>query len=199
VSKRRFVLRGAVGVELHPTMLDTAIRLVCVRTPPDDQALASFLANNSKVLAGKYRAEVVRLVTNPDRGPTGFSAEAAAAAFRVFPDDNDLVLLWSRWIIQGLFDRQERLIIKEFRTLSPNRWSSGGPADEEMAKQNPRRARIEYRFVQSFHACPVVRRAPSRSSTPTAVDFVVERGSSRGRRRGVTSCVLRHRRLQRVP
>jgi hypothetical protein len=90
------VLGNAIGLPLDSAVLASAFRLLAVPNPPDDQALASFLWKNSESLASKYRNEVVRLVTHPGRGPTGFGADAAAAAFGVFPEDRDLVMLWSR-------------------------------------------------------------------------------------------------------
>ena len=100
------VLGGAVGVALDPAVLDTAIRLLGLPNSSGDQALASFLWKNPESLAGKYRSEVVRLVTHPARGPAGFGADAAAAALAVFPEDDDLAMLWSRWIREELFDGQ---------------------------------------------------------------------------------------------
>jgi hypothetical protein len=102
------ILDNAVGTALDSTMLDAAIRLLSVPKLRDDQALASFLWKNSESLAGKYRAEVVHLVTHPSRGPAGFGADAAAAAFGVFPEDDDLQILWSRWIREELFDGQDK-------------------------------------------------------------------------------------------
>jgi len=98
----------AVGVTLDSTLLDAAIRLLLVPNPPDDQALASFLWKNAEALTGKYRSDVVRLVTHPDRGPALFGADAAAAAFRLFPEDDDLLMLWSRWVREGFFDEQTK-------------------------------------------------------------------------------------------
>ena len=100
------VLNTAVGDELDPALLDTAIRLLRDSSPRDDQALASFLWKNKKSLSGDYRDTVLYLVTHPRRGPGGFGADAAAAAFDIYPDDEDLVTLWSRWVREGLFDRR---------------------------------------------------------------------------------------------
>jgi hypothetical protein len=108
IVARHNILGHAVGVALDSTVLDAAFRLLSVPNPPDDQALASFLWKNSESLAGKYRAEVVRLVTHPGREPAGFGADAAAAAFSMFPEDDDLVILWSRWIREGFFDGQDK-------------------------------------------------------------------------------------------
>lgn len=98
------VLNSAVGNELDPTLLDAAIRLLQDSNPRDDQALASFLWRNKKSLSGNHRDTVVYLLTHPLRGPGGFGADAAAAAFDVYPNDEDLVILWSRWVREGLFD-----------------------------------------------------------------------------------------------
>ncbi len=98
------VLNSAVGNELDPTLLDAAIRLLKDPNPRDDQALASFLWRNKKSLTDNYRDTVVYLVTHPLRGPGGFVADAAAAAFDIYPNDEDLVTLWSRWVREGLFD-----------------------------------------------------------------------------------------------
>jgi len=118
------VLGLAVGVRLDSTLLDAAIRLLLVPNPRDDQALASFLWKNAEALAGKYRAEVVRLVTHPDRGPARFGADAAAAAFRGFPEDDDLVILWSRWVREGLFDEQTKQGAAEPRVFA--HWCADG-------------------------------------------------------------------------
>ena len=55
-------------------------------------------------LSGNHRNTVVYLLTHPLRGPGSFGTEAAAAAFDIYPNDQDLVILWSRWVREGLFD-----------------------------------------------------------------------------------------------
>jgi len=116
------VLGNAIGQPLDAAVLSTAFRLLAVPNPPDDQALASFLWENSESLASKYRNEVVRLVTHPGRGPTGFGADAAAAAFGVCPEDRDLVMLWSRWI--RLFDSRGKQGAAEPKAFAY--WSAKG-------------------------------------------------------------------------
>lgn len=101
-------LNTAVGNELNPTLLDPAIRLLQQANPPDDQAFASLLWKNKDSLSGKYRDRILYLLTHPSRGPGGFGADAAAAAFDIYPNDEDLVILWSRWVREGLFDGAER-------------------------------------------------------------------------------------------
>jgi hypothetical protein len=98
------VLNSAVGTELDPTLLDAAIRQLKESNPRDDQALASFLWRNKKSLSGSHWDMVVYLLTHPLRGPGGFGTQAAAAAFDIYPNDQDLVILWSRWVREGLFD-----------------------------------------------------------------------------------------------
>jgi hypothetical protein len=98
------VLNSAVGTELDPTLLDAAIRLLKESIPRDDHALASFLWRNEMSLSGNHRNTVVYLLTHPLRGPGSFGTEAAAAAFDIYPNDQDLVILWSRWVREGLFD-----------------------------------------------------------------------------------------------
>jgi len=121
------VLGNAIGLPLDSAVLASAFRLLAVPNPPDDQALASFLWKNSESLASKYRNEVVRLITHPGRGPTGFGADAAAAAFGVFPEDRDLVMLWSQWIRQGFFDSSEKQGAAEPKAFAY--WSAKGLKD----------------------------------------------------------------------
>jgi TIR domain-containing protein len=102
------VLRTAVGDLLDPTHIDAALRLLAETHSPDDQALASFIWKNAESLTtDHYHEEVVRLVTHPVRGPEGFGADAAAAAFDLLPDADELVILWDGWIRKGLFDSQK--------------------------------------------------------------------------------------------
>lgn len=100
------VLSAAVGNELDPTLLEPAIRLLRESNPRDDQAFANFLWRNKQSLAA-HRDTVVYLLTHPLRGPGGFGADAAAAAFDIYPNDEDLIILWSRWVREGFFDERK--------------------------------------------------------------------------------------------
>jgi hypothetical protein len=108
VAEGHKVLPHALGETLDLGALASAIRLLSGADPRDDQALASFLWKNADSLTKKYRSEVIHLVTSPDRGPKEFGADAAAAALDLFPEDDDLVILWSRWIREGLFDGEDK-------------------------------------------------------------------------------------------
>ena len=100
------VLGTAVGVTLQPADIETALRLLAVPIRATIMPSPTFFGGDAEWLAGTYHDDVVRLVTHPSRAPAGFGADAAAAAFHVFPDDDDFVILWSQWIRKGLFDNR---------------------------------------------------------------------------------------------
>lgn len=97
------VRASAVGVTLASHLLPPAIRLLSPPQPVDDLALSSLLFVNRQALAA-HRDDVIRLITQPPRGPGGFATDAAVAALRVVPGDDALLRLWQGWIFDGRFD-----------------------------------------------------------------------------------------------
>jgi TIR domain len=99
------VLNGAVGRKLADRQLDVALSLLSACSPPEDQALSSFIFHNGDAMNSSQRRSVVRLMTHPPRkAPTKFAAEAAFQALKQQPESRDLKEVWDRWISDGLFD-----------------------------------------------------------------------------------------------
>ncbi|MHC4741480.1 MAG: toll/interleukin-1 receptor domain-containing protein [Planctomycetota bacterium] len=100
------VLHNAVSIKkLDPRALDTALHLLSVCSPPDDQALAGFIRKNADhEMTNAQRNSLVHLVTCPERGPGGFTFEAAFEALNYLPESEDLKQCWQWWIKDGLFD-----------------------------------------------------------------------------------------------
>jgi hypothetical protein len=154
------VLNAAVGTELNPTVLEPALRLLQASNPRDDQAFTSFLWKNKKSLAGNYRDRIVYLLTHPLRGPDGFAADAAAAAFDVCPDDEDLVTFWSRWVREGLFEEGKCLNCDAFAYWSGRGLQSGNGGWNKVYDQ----------FVMGVRW---LARKKSRASVETAIDHMI--------------------------
>ena len=98
------VLQAAVATRLNQSDFEAALGLLSRCTPPNDQALSGFIHRNAHEMNSAHCYSVLRLVTQPDRGPAGFAVDAAFAALRHLPESGDLRRLWERWIRNGLFD-----------------------------------------------------------------------------------------------
>jgi hypothetical protein len=155
------VLGSAVGMQLEPQMIAPALQLLNAASAPADQALASFLWKNSK-LVGEHRDTLLRLVTHPYRGPGGFGADAAAAAFDALPDEEGLVILWGRWIRAGLFDDARTPAAARPRAFA--HWCARG-----LQKETPGWSRVFDLFVQHVRQ---LARIPSREKVNQAVDHM---------------------------
>jgi TIR domain len=98
------VLQSAVATQLNRSDFDAALGLLSLCSPPNDQALAGFINHNAHLMTNAHHDAVVRLVTQPNRGPKGFTVDAAFSALRHLPESGDLRRLWERWISNGRFD-----------------------------------------------------------------------------------------------
>ena len=84
--------------------IDTAIQAFEACDPPDNRALADFIAENASRLTAPQRQAVQKLVTWPVRGPERAGADLGMTALIHFADSEEVAAMWSRWIRGGAFD-----------------------------------------------------------------------------------------------
>ena len=98
-------LTVAVGTDLRPGLVDTAIAFLGACTPPNDHALYTFIEHNVESFDERQRQDVLRLVTWPVRErPEFYTQVMAAVATRHFPDAREIWQMWTRWIEIGAID-----------------------------------------------------------------------------------------------
>jgi hypothetical protein len=94
----------AVGEELEPSLIPTAIRLLTACDPPNNHALYQFIDSHYGQLNDIQRRSVIRLVTWPVRDTGNLADVLGWVAFKRFPDVMEIQQMWRRWILEGGFD-----------------------------------------------------------------------------------------------
>jgi len=102
-SKDSSALVYAMG-NIPKTLLNCSLKILRNASPPDDQASANFINYNFESCNTNQKSQLVDIITNPPRGPGGFSRDAAFQLYRKMPDDKDLYSLWHFWIQDGDFE-----------------------------------------------------------------------------------------------
>jgi TIR domain len=87
--------------------LDGAFRLFRMSKPPHDQGFTEFINANFDDFNEGQRARAVGFMVSPDRGPGGFTIDAAYALFSRMPDNEPLRTLWWFWVHDYKFGGRE--------------------------------------------------------------------------------------------
>lgn len=78
--------------------IEGVCRLFGLASPPMDLTFSKFVERNFAQFSQAQRDWAVRFMTEPDRPPAGFAADAAFELFSRLPDSESLRALWLSWV-----------------------------------------------------------------------------------------------------
>jgi hypothetical protein len=90
----------AMDSPLDRSLIPTAIKLLGLCDPRNDQALEGFIYKSATQLDQQQQRSVIRLVTWPLRGPDGADM-LGRAAMKYFPGSAEVQHMWCRWVQAG--------------------------------------------------------------------------------------------------
>jgi hypothetical protein len=94
----------AVGRELAPSLIGSAIQLLGQCDPPNNHAVYQFIHHNAAQLSEEQRRATIRLVTWPVRDTGQLGDVLGWVAMKNFPQTVELQEMWSGWVQKGCFD-----------------------------------------------------------------------------------------------